>query len=151
MSLTTFQPGDKASRKTVFSKMVQQATKYRHPDEDLQGKTILNVCHELKCSEFSSTVKAMVKLLRLYEDYNEPDQPETLQTASLKVTNKLISCIADETFAAVKKRAKELKLPLVTTRVLPPPRGRDRPFGRRGSPAVDRHDVHYAPLGAAGR
>ena len=119
--LSEYTPGDAAARKAVFKKMTSEATLYRSPKEELQGKTILNLCSEVKNSDFSVTVKAMVKLLRLYRDYCAPEHSkETQQTAALKVCNKLTSCIAEETLAVVARRAKQLNLTLITQRDLPP-------------------------------
>ena len=85
--------------------MFTEAKTFRNPKEDLQAKVILNVCFEIKSGEFSVTMKAMVKLLKLYRDYNAPEgSRETQRTAALKVSNKLTSCISDETFKAVTKR-----------------------------------------------
>ena len=119
--LSEYTPGDKAARKAVFKKMTSEATLYRSPKEELQGKTILNLCSEVKNSEFSVTVKAMVKLLKLYRDYVAPEHSkETQQTAALKVCNKLTSCISEETLAVVARRATQLNLTLITQRELPP-------------------------------
>ena len=118
--IKTYTPGDAAERKATFAKMTSEATMYRSPKEDLQAKTILNVCLEIKNNEFSVTTKAMVKLLKLYRDYvPPPGVAESQQTAALKVCNKLIACISDETFSVVAKRAGQLALTLNTQRQLP--------------------------------
>ena len=70
--LKKYTPGDAATRKTNFAKMTSEAKTFRSPKEDLQGRTILNACFELKTGKYSVTMKAMVKLLRLYRDYNPP-------------------------------------------------------------------------------
>ena len=65
--LSKYTPGDAASRKANFTKMTSEATLYRSPKEELQGRTILNCCFEIKNNAFSVTTKAMVKLLKLKE------------------------------------------------------------------------------------
>ena len=67
--LKSYTPGDKKARKAIFSKMLAQAKKYRNPDMDVQAMTILNGCYELKINEFSPTTRAMIKLLKVYGDY----------------------------------------------------------------------------------
>jgi hypothetical protein len=119
--IKTYAPGDAPARKGLFNKMFSQAKNYRDPDQELQAKVILNAYFELQKNSFSVTVRAMVSLLRLYRDYTEPSQEENLQTASLKVANRLVSAIRVETFAAVKLRASQLNIPLHTQRQLPAP------------------------------
>ena len=119
--LARYTPGDQAARKAIFKKMTSEATLYRSPKEDLQGKTILNLCSEVKNGDFSVTTKVMVKLLKIYRDYNAPEHSkENQQTTALKVCNKLTSCISEETLAVVAKRAAQLNLTLITQRELSP-------------------------------
>ena len=121
-AITGYKPGNSAERKAIFKKMFAEAKTFRNPKEDLQAKVILNACFEIKTGEFSVTMKAMVKLLKLYRDYNAPEvSKETQRTAALKVSNKLTSCISDDAFAVVAKRVQQLNLILITQREIPPP------------------------------
>ena len=119
--LARYTPGDAAARKAIFKKMTSEATLYRSPKEELQDKTILNLCSEVKDVNFSVTAKAMVKLLKLYRDYNEPDHSKEIQqTAALKVCNTLTAYISEEKLAAVAQRSTQLNLKLITQRELSP-------------------------------
>ena len=71
-AISTYSPPGKPERKAIFSKMVAEAKKYKEPDQLLQAKTVLNMAFDIKANDFSVTAKAMIKLLKLYGDYNEP-------------------------------------------------------------------------------
>ena len=118
-AINSFTPGDAVKRKALFTKMTDQATRYRHPDQLLQAQVVIIMCYDIKANAFCVTPKAMVKLLTLYDDYREPEGTETCRAAALKVTNKLISCLTDETFGLVLQRTAVLSLQLITQRTMP--------------------------------
>ena len=120
-ALKTFAAGVKTERKNLFGKMFLEAKKYKEPDQLLQAKTILLLQFEVKSNEFSSTVKAMVKLLKLYPSYREPATAETLRSAALSIIDVLCRTLRESAFASLMSRATELALSIVTTRTLPPP------------------------------
>lgn len=105
--IKAYSPGNAQARKTLFS---EQAKNYRDPDQVLQAKVILNAYFELQKNSFAVSARAMVNLLKLYRDYIAPDNKDTLQTACLKVANRLISAVRVETFSVVKLRASQLKI-----------------------------------------
>ena len=118
--LKKFRPGDNtlAQRKSIFTRMQNQATKYKFPDEDLQAQIILNMCYEIKANSFAVSTAAMVRLLKTYGDYHEPVDAENSRTAALKICNKLVECISDETFKLVTQLTADLSLNLVTQRMV---------------------------------
>ena len=114
--VSAYSPGNKAERKAIFQKLTSEATPFSEPDQLLQVKSILNLYFEVKANDFSSTVKAMVKFLKLYGDYTAPSGKESLRSASLKVANKLCLSLRETAHAALLSRATALSLTIVSKR-----------------------------------
>jgi len=115
--LKDFTPGDPEERKRNFNKMVVEATRFKEPNQLLQAEVVITMYFEIKANEFSSSAKAMKKLLKLYHElYHEPARMETKREAALKVANLLCTTVREATFAAILSRAAALSLNVVSTR-----------------------------------
>jgi len=102
--------------------MLEQARKYKHPEELLHAKIVLSMCFDVKANEFSASARTMVQLLKLYPNYHAPPAGiETKRSAALKVANALVLTLSEDAFASLLSRAAQLSLNVVTTRPLPLP------------------------------